>query len=645
MRRAARSIPLLLAGMALAGLTACRPAASPVSPAAAASAAVPRYTIEQILDLYGIFRLCLSHDASRALISADISGVYQAWSFATHETGEPRQLTEGAESVWVEGCFPADERLLFTSDRTGDELTHLYAREPDGKVTDLTPGTGLTAAFVGWSGDGRSILLTTNERVATELDLYAVSAVPGASYRRTLLYRNTHPAWSLAAVSRDLRWAAYAEMHSTLDRDVHLVDLRTGEARLLTPHTGDISYLARSFTPDGSGLLLLSDEGSEFRYLVRHDLATGERKVLFRPVWDVQEAFYSPVGRYLVVTVNADAATKVQLFEAATMSPVELPGLPEKADIGGLTVSQDDRTLAFFASTSRLPRDVWTYDLEKRGGLRRITDSLKGPVDTAHLVEGEVVRFTAPDGVVVPGILYKPHGAGPDHKVPAVVYVHGGPGEQSRLGFSALIQYLVNQGYAVYAINHRGSEGYGRTFFGLDDRRHGEADLDDCVASKKRLAATGWIDPDRVAILGGSYGGYLVLAALTFRPTEFAAGVDLFGVSNWVRTLGSLRASRESVRQALIQEMGDFEDEAYFRRISPLFHADSIVRPLMVLQGARDPRVLQAESDDIVAAARANGTPVEYLVFEDEGHGFVKRQNRESGYGAIARFLDRHLKK
>jgi dipeptidyl aminopeptidase/acylaminoacyl peptidase len=246
--------------------------------------------------------------------------------------------------------------------------------------------------------------------------------------------------------------------------------------------------------------------------------------------------------------------------------------------------------------------------------------------------------------VVVPGILYKPHGAGPDRKVPAVIYVHGGPGEQSRLGFGALIQFLVNQGYAVYAINHRGSEGYGRTFFGLDDRRHGEADLDDCVASKRMLAATGWIDADRVAILGGSYGGYLVLAALAFRPTEFAAGVDLFGVSNWVRTLGSLRASRESVRQALIQEMGDFEDETYFRRISPLFHAGGIVRPLMVLQGARDPRVLKQESDDIVAAARANGVPVEYLVFEDEGHGFVKRENRERGYGSIARFLDLHLK-
>jgi dipeptidyl aminopeptidase/acylaminoacyl peptidase len=212
------------------------------------------------------------------------------------------------------------------------------------------------------------------------------------------------------------------------------------------------------------------------------------------------------------------------------------------------------------------------------------------------------------------------------------------------VGYNALLQYLVNHGYAVYAINNRGSSGYGKTFYQLDDRAHGEGDLDDCVASRAMLSATGWVDGQRIGILGGSYGGYMVLAALTFRPEAFAAGVDLFGISNWVRTVQSIPPWWESFREALQKEMGDFADEEYFRSISPLFHAESIRRPLLVLQGANDPRVLRAESDDIVAAVRANGVPVEYLVFDDEGHGFEKKANRERGYAAVLEFLDRQLR-
>jgi dipeptidyl aminopeptidase/acylaminoacyl peptidase len=227
---------------------------------------------------------------------------------------------------------------------------------------------------------------------------------------------------------------------------------------------------------------------------------------------------------------------------------------------------------------------------------------------------------------------------------PALLSVHGGPGGQSRLGYSAVIQYLVNHGYAIYAINNRGSSGYGKTFFSLDDRKHGDADLDDCVASKKMLAATGWVDPQRIGILGGSYGGYMVLAALAFRPQEFAVGIDLFGVSNWVRTLESIPTWWEAQRKALYLELGDpATDGEALRAKSPLFHAKNIVRPLLVLQGKNDPRVLQVESDEIVAAAKANGVPVEYIVFDDEGHGFRNKKNQLRGYKAALDFCDRYL--
>jgi len=224
--------------------------------------------------------------------------------------------------------------------------------------------------------------------------------------------------------------------------------------------------------------------------------------------------------------------------------------------------------------------------------------------------------------------------------------VHGGPGDQSRVGYSELVQFLVNHGYAVYAINNRGSSGYGKTFYGMDDRKHGDADLDDCVASKKMLVDLGYVDPARIGILGGSYGGYMTLAALTFRPRAFAVGVDLFGVSNWLRTLLSIPPWWESERAELYKELGDpHADADYLRRISPLFFANQIERPLLVLQGENDPRVLKVESDEIVAAAKRRGVPVEYLVFPGEGHGISKKANQERAYQAVLDFLDRYLRR
>jgi dipeptidyl aminopeptidase/acylaminoacyl peptidase len=275
----------------------------------------------------------------------------------------------------------------------------------------------------------------------------------------------------------------------------------------------------------------------------------------------------------------------------------------------------------------------------------RLTTALSPEIDPEDLVESKVVRFRASDGLVIPSIFYKPHQAAPGHKVPALVWVHGGPGGQTRKGYNGFLQYLVNHGYAVLGINNRGSSGYGKTFFTADDRRHGREPLRDCVEAKRYLAGLPYIDADRIGIIGGSYGGYMVLAALAFAPDEFAVGVDLFGVSNWVRTLESMPPYWEAQRQALYTEIGDpAKDRAMLEAISPLFHADKIRRPLIVLQGENDPRVIKPESDDIVAAVRNNGVPVEYQVFGDEGHGFTKKKNQIAGYRAVLQFLDRHLR-
>ena len=248
--------------------------------------------------------------------------------------------------------------------------------------------------------------------------------------------------------------------------------------------------------------------------------------------------------------------------------------------------------------------------------------------------------------MTIPSIFYKPHQASAEHKVPALVWVHGGPGGQTRKGYSAFIQYLVNHGYAVLGINNRGSSGYGQTFFTADDRKHGHEPLRDCVEAKAFLAAQPYIDPERIGIIGGSYGGYMVLAALAFQPEEFVVGVDIFGVSNWLRTLESIPPYWEAQRLALYQEIGDpVKDREMLKAISPVFHADKIRRPLLVLQGKNDPRVIKPESDDIVKAVKAAGVPVEYVVFDDEGHGFTKKKNQIEGYRAVLNFLDKYLKR
>jgi len=266
-------------------------------------------------------------------------------------------------------------------------------------------------------------------------------------------------------------------------------------------------------------------------------------------------------------------------------------------------------------------------------------------INADNLVDGQIVRYRSFDDLEIPAILYKPHDIRPGRKAPALVVVHGGPGGQSRIGYSPRIQYLVNHGYVILEVNNRGSSGYGKTFFRLDDMKHGEDDLDDCVEAKKFLISTGYVDEHKIAIFGSSYGGYMVLAALAFRPDEFAAGVDLRGISNWVRTLENIPPWWEAFKEGIYTEMGNPEtDKEYLYRISPLFHANNIRKPLMVLQGANDPRVLKKESDDIVEAVRKNNVPVKYIVFEDEGHGFRKKVNEIRGQKEILKFLDEHLK-
>lgn len=603
-----------------------------------APAPTPRYTIEQFLSTVSYSGASFSPDNTRILVSSDASGIYNAYAIPV-DGGMPIALTESTtESIWALGYFPHDERFLYSADEGGNELNHIYVRELDGSVIDVTPGEGHKAIFYGWARDDVSFFIGTNERDQRFFDVYEVSST---TYEREMLYANDE-GFYLADVTDDRNTLALTKVHTRNNSDIYLYHRDRGELEHLTPHEGDINHDPQMFSIDGSELYLLTDRDSEFRYLIAHDLTTGERREVVRADADVWYAYLSKRGKYLVAGVDDDASLDLRLHELPSMRRVPLPSLP-KGEPSSVSLSGDESRMAIYLSSSRIPRDLFYHEIGT-GEARRLTTSLTTEIDPAHLADGQVVRFASFDGLEIPGILYRPCDASPQAKAPALVWVHGGPGGQSRLGYSGLVQYLVNHGYVVYAINNRGSSGYGKIFEALDNQKHGEGDLDDCVESRRMLIETGYVDPDRIGIIGASYGGYMTLAALTFRPKTFAVGIDIFGISNWHRTLQNIPPWWEAFRASLEREMGDFDDEAYHKSISPLFHSDQITRPLMVLQGANDPRVLQVESDEIVEAARANGVPVEYIVFEDEGHGFAKKKNRIAGYRAIREFLDLHLR-
>ena len=628
----------LLSTTAIASAQA-QPAATP------AAASLPRYDARTFFETtaYGMASsdgIAFSRDGRNVLISSDKSGVFNVYALPVGG-GEPVQITRSTTNATMAlSYFPSDDRILFTADQGGNELNHVYVRLPDGTERDLTPGTNLKAGFVGWSGDGRTFYISSNERDQAAFDIYAYDST---SYERRLVFTNPGGFFP-GEVSRDGRHVVLSKQNSSADSDVYLATLGDSAApRHITPHQGNVAFGAYGFTPDGRTLIYDSNETSEFSQAISYDIASGRRTPLIAADWDVSYVAYSPSGRYRVHAINADGLTQLTILDTQGNRNVTLRNIPEGM-VGGVRFNRDESTVAFTVASDTSPSDIFVADLAT-GNARRLTTALNPAIDERQLVTATVARFASYDGRQIPGILYRPREASAANPVPAIVLVHGGPGGQSTRGYSAMVQHLVNNGYAVYAINNRGSSGYGKTFFHLDDRRHGDADLKDVVASRDWLAGQDWVS-DRIAVMGGSYGGYMTAAALAFSPETFDVGVNIFGVTNWVRTLNSIPAWWGAQRAALFDEMGDpATDAERHRAISPLFHAERIRRPMLVVQGANDPRVLQVESDELVAAVRRNNVPVEYVLFPDEGHGFLRKENRVTASEAYLTFLNQHLRR
>jgi dipeptidyl aminopeptidase/acylaminoacyl peptidase len=587
-----------------------------------------------------IFGSSFNTDETKILISSNKSGIYNTFEIDLKAKNETQLTHSTVQATYAISYFPNDQKILLKADNQGNEIFHLLLRDIDGKITDLTPDSIERAEFKDWSRDGKSFYYTSTKRNPQFQDVYKMDVT---NFKSELIFEN-NDGLELGAISPTGKYLAFIKIITNDNIDIYLYNTENKELTLITNKEGEVKNIPSQFSLNEKQLFFLTDENCEFTYLKKYSIENKEVSEVYKENWDLMYAYYSYNEKYFIVGINKEAKTVIKVFDNQTNKEIMFPKF-SSGNITSVNVSKSENLMSFYVSSSQSPNNLYIYNFKEKA-YTQLTHSQNKEVNSADLVDAEIIKYRSFDGLEIPAILYKPHSADSKNKVPTLVWVHGGPGGQSRLGYSPMIQYLVNHGYAILAVNNRGSSGYGKTFYSLDNLKHGQDDLQDCIYAKKFLASTNWADTSKVGIIGGSYGGFMVAAALAFTPDEFAVGVNIFGVTNWLRTLKSIPPWWTSFKDALYKEMGNpFIDSAYLYKISPLFHANKIKKPFMVLQGANDPRVLKVESDEIVEAAKKNNIPVKYIVFEDEGHGFKKKENEIKAYKEILLFLDEHLKK
>ena len=601
---------------------------------------VKQYTIEQFYKSSEVFGGDISSDDKKMLVTSNESGIYNIYEIDI-ASGQKQAITNSAkESMFANGYVPGTTNIIYNADQGGNEISHLYLRTTSGDVKDLTPGKEEKTQFWGWSKDDKFLYYISNKRDPRFFDLYKMDT---AKWMSQLMYKN-EKGFDVSAISSNERYLVLVENLTTSSNNAFLVDQQSGITKKINADTVEATTSPLKFSLDNNTLYYLTNDGSEFTYVMKYDIATGKKEKFYEANWDVVWMTLSKNEKYRVIYVNEDAQNKLHLFDHATGKELDFPEIKD-GTIQGVNISKDENKMSITVGSSKAPNNMYVYDFNSKE-LKKLTNTLNPEIQESDLVAAKVVRYKSFDGLEIPAIYYKPQQASANNKAAAVVFVHGGPGGQAGVFYFSLIQYIVNHGYAVLDVNNRGSSGYGKTFFKMDNRDHGNKDLKDVVWGKKYLASLPYIDSSKIAILGGSYGGYMTVAALCFHPDEFKAGVDLFGVVNWPRTLKEIPAYWESFRKALYEELGDpnTADSVRLQQFSPLLHASNIKKPLMVLQGANDPRVQKKESDEVVETVKKNGVPVEYVVFPDEGHGFIKKENEKKGYGQILQFLDKYVK-
>ena len=602
------------------------------------TAVPPRF--EQFFALrrtYFLNNLAFSPDSRHISYVHDGSGLFNLWSSPVLG-GVARQLTSGDEDA-VRHHRWTPSGIVLELDHLGAEQWQLNLLPPDGfgwprPVTDrhdVQYEVGPVA------DDGRRMLFDGNQERPTDVAIYLLD-IPSGRYKLVLDLeaRQFYP----AAWHPDGRRAAIAEVLGTTDQSAFVFDVESGELRNLTPHEGDEFNAPVGFSADGSCLYNLTDRGTEQNCLETIDLTTGKRAALIQSDWGIEQADLSADRRRIAYTIDEDGYSRFHAYDIQAGRELRFPEMPQGV-CSQFAISPDGRLVAGLVATGTRVFDVYVADLDS-GSVTRVTDNFLGGIPEPELVEPELVHFPTFDGKQIPAWLYRPQEAG--GKMPVVLSIHGGPEAQERTHVtrsSSFYQYLLSRGIAVLAPNIRGSTGYGKTYQKLIHRDWGGDELKDIDYAARWLRGQSWVDGERIAVYGASFGGFATLSAMTRLPDYWRCGIDLVGPSNLVTFVKAVPPHWRALMKELL---GDPEDDFDFLMArSPITYVEKMKAPLLVLQGANDPRCVKPESDQMVEKLRSVGVDVEYHVFDDEGHDFSKRANQLKAYRLIAAFLFKHF--
>lgn len=632
------------------------------------------YTIQQYLSIKSAGSPDFSPDGKRIVYLTNATGTSQVWAVDTGG-GKPEQLTFFDDNVSFVRWLPDNSGIIFGMARGGNENTQFYWMTPKGDAIEkLTDEPSVRHNFAGVSGDGKRIYYTSNKRNRNFFDAYTLDL---ESEKETLLYKYDgnisvsafNDAGTKLVISR-------SGIEKSLDNDLFLIDVKTGKETHLTPHEdasefGNVEFLADS-------LLITTNDKREFEALlqVRQKKPAGDdwsasnlaTSVVYGPNWDVGGVTLSNDSRKLSYTVNNDGFSELYIrsienggkpMVSTVSTSAERIDLPGRGIVGGTRFSGDGTKLVFSFSSPTNNGDVWLYDLKAKK-LSQVTQSDRAGIDPKTFITPELIKFKTFDGREIPAWYYQPTSfkggiAGFNFTEPngkristypgglkVIVSIHGGPEGQSRPGFNPLFQYYLSRGYAVLDPNVRGSTGYGKTYTHLDDVEKREDSVKDIAAAHEWLTTKGGADAKRIAVMGGSYGGYMTMASITLYPDLWAAAVNTVGIVNWETFLQNTSGYRRRQREV---EYGRLDrDIDFLRRVAPIRKIDRIKTPLFVIHGKNDPRVPYTEAEQVVKALRDRNAIVQYKLYDDEGHGISKLKNRLELYPLVADFLDKYMK-
>lgn len=625
------------------------PAPQPTSPSpATAAAGIERARQAEFARYYAVRAhlgpVAFSPDLTQVAYITNTSGQFNIWRQGVTGGWASQVTTFEDESARALIWTPTGD-LIGAADHAGGEQYDIFSVPSQGGVvrylTD-NPNAQYELSEEGLSPEGRYLAFSGNDRNPTDADVLIHDLRTGET-RRVLAngHYNIAVNWS-----PDSRYLTVMDIRSNTDMRLWLVDMSTGEAHEALDEQEERYLAPGPWLPDSSGLYVITDQGREYKGIARYLLDSRTLEWVLTPDWDVEQVALSADGRRLLWTLNESGRSQLHLRDSDQAS-LRVAGLPIGV-IEYMKLSPDGETLALRINSATAPAEVYLLTLGKVGALttphlRRLTVGMLGGLEPSDLIAPELVRYKTFDGREVPAWLYRPHGASQTNPAPVVVSVHGGPEAQERVEYHALYQYLLARGIGVLAPNIRGSTGYGKSYQKLIHRDWGGAELRDLQATAEYARALPWADGKRLGVYGGSFGGFATLSAVTRLPEYWAAAVDIVGPSN---LLTFVRSVPPTWRRMMAAWVGDPDDDAeMLRERSPITHVEHIQTPLLVLQGANDPRVVRAESDQMVETLRRQGREVEYVVFDDEGHGFTKRVNLLRAYHLTADFFERRLKR